>query len=72
MESRSIPRNFLVMSAGKLFCSACREEMGFKGSVIANHTRSAKHNGGKESLKKKERRQADIASALRSHNAKVH
>ena len=66
------PNESLVVSAGKLFCSACREEVSLKSSVIANHIKSAKHEAGKERLKQKEAREADIASALRAHNEAVH
>ena len=65
------PNESLVVSAGKLFCSACREEVSLKSSVIANHIKSAKHEAGKERLKRKETREADIASAQRAHNEAV-
>ena len=46
--------------------------MSLKGSVIANHIKSAKHRVGKKRLKQKEAKEADIASALRAHNEAVH
>ena len=69
---KKYPNESLVVSAGKLFCSGCREEMSLKSSVITNHIRSAKHEVGKERLQQKEAREADIASALRVHNESVH
>ena len=65
---KKYPNESLVVSAGKLFCSGCREEVCLKSSIIANHVKSAKHETGKQRLKKKEAREADIATALRVHN----
>ena len=40
----------LVVSRGKLFCSACREEISLKSSSVKNHLRSAKHAEGEEKI----------------------
>lgn len=69
---KKYPNESLVVSAGRLFCSACREEVSLKSSVIANHVKSSKHKAGKARLEKKEARESDIASALRAHNEAVH
>ena len=36
----------LQVSAGKLFCSACREEVSVKKSIIDKHINSTKHQKG--------------------------
>ena len=62
-----------VVSRGKLFCEACREEVGLKKSVINNHVRrSNKHSAGKERLAKKGKQEKDIVEALSAYNAKEH
>ena len=40
---KQYPGNHLVVSVGKLFCSACREELSTKKSIIDLHIKSAKH-----------------------------
>ena len=62
----------LTVSAGKLFCTACREELGLKRSIIQGHIRSAKHADGKKRLERKEAREKDISEALRKHDHNVH
>ena len=59
------------MSAGKLFCTTCREELGLKRFVIQDHIKSAKHADGKKRLERKEARE-DISEALRKHDQAVH
>ena len=44
----------------------------FKSSSVKNHTSSAKHKEGKTRLERKEKREQEIAIALRAHNAEVH
>ena len=44
------PGEQLVVSASKYFCSACREEISCKKSVINFHIKSTKHRNGKERL----------------------
>ena len=60
------------MSRGKLFCTACREEVSLKSSSVKNHTRSTKHDEGKKKLAKREAREQEIAVALKAHNSEVH
>ena len=44
----------LTVSHGKLFCTACHEQLSLKNEVIANHVQSAKHKAGKCRLTSKE------------------
>ena len=41
------PDQNLIISSEKLFCSACREQLSLKKSIIKNHIRSAKDLDGK-------------------------
>ena len=38
----------IVVSSGKLFCSACREELSIKLSIVKYHVNSAKHTDSKK------------------------
>ena len=69
---KDFPGECLNVSAGKLFCSACREELSLKRSTVTNHVRSQKHETSKKNLQKKEAREKDIADALKKHNEEVH
>ena len=60
------------MSASKLFCSACREEISCKKSVINSHIKSTKHSNGKERLLRKCQNEKTIADALKSYDSGVH
>ena len=62
----------LVVSCGKLFCSACREQVSLKKSVIKLHVDSQKHKNSKEKLHKKEATQRDIAGALKNYDSTCH
>ena len=62
----------LTISAGKLLCTACREELGLKRSVIQGHVKAAKHADGKRRLERKDVRERDITVALRKHGDEVH
>ena len=62
----------LVVSGGKLFCSACREEIGLKAQVIRLHLQSKKHATGKERLKKKKVQDVDIAESFKAYSSKEH
>ena len=69
---REFPTEHLTVSVGKLFCTACREELGLKRSVIQAHMKSAKHADGKKRVERKEAREKDISEALRKHDQEVH
>ena len=62
----------LIDSAGKLFCSACREELSLKLSIVKNHVESAKHSRHKTLVKEKRSREQDIAQAFQMYEQKVH
>jgi hypothetical protein len=62
----------LINSAGKLFCSACREELSLKLSIVKNHVESAKHSRHKRQLEEKKGREQDIAQAFRVYEQEVH
>ena len=62
----------LTVSAGKLFCSGCREELGLKLSVIQLHIKSNKHRAGKERLQGSEAREQDIATAFARYSQHEH
>ena len=62
-----------TVSAGKLFCRACREEVGLKKSVIDNHVKSSKkHQVAKVKLNDKQQREIDIAQAFHEYAAQEH
>ena len=60
------------MSVGKLFCSACREQLSVKSQVLKLHIKSAKHQKGKERLKSNEKPQMDISRALQAYSLNYH
>ncbi len=69
---REFPNEPLKVSMGKLFCTACREELGLKSSIIHNHVKSTKHKNGIERLQRKEARDKDLAEALKKHDQSNH
>ena len=56
----------------KLFCNACREEIGLKSSVVSNHIKSSKHKVGKERMAKKEAAECDIATSFQNSSQELH
>ena len=66
------PGENLSVSAGQLFCRACREEVAVKRSVVSNHVKSKKHKDGKIKLKQKEVRERDIAASHEAHDNETH
>lgn len=69
---REHPDEHLSVSASKLFCNCCREELSLKSSSVKNHVKSDKHNIGKLRLKEKQAKERDIATALIAHNQDSH
>ena len=65
---KKFPNEQLSISAGKLFCNACREELSLKSSSLSNHLKSQKHQDGKRRLQKKEACERDIAKQLAVYN----
>lgn len=68
---KEFPDESLTTSSGKLFCTAGRECLSLKLSIITNHVKSVKHSQGKK-LKKREARERDIVQALKKHNTDAH
>lgn len=48
---REFADDSLCVSAGKLFCRVCREQLSMKRSVVKNHVQSMKHKSSKGRLK---------------------
>ena len=48
---REFPESHLCVSAGKLFCQACREELSTKLSVLKIHLKSRKHADSVKSVR---------------------
>ena len=65
---KQFPNEQLTLSMGKLFCSACREELSTKKSIIELHIQSAKHTKGKQAIITKEKRELTIVEALQKHD----
>ena len=62
---KEFENEMLINSSGKLFCSACREELSLKLSIVKNHVESAKHSRHKQS------REQDIAQAFQVYEQEV-
>lgn len=60
---REFAEEKLAVSNGKLFRTACCEELSLK-NVVASHVQSAKHKAGKARLVSKEAKERDIVDAL--------
>jgi len=60
------------VSGGKLFCTACREEISLKRSIIKNHVQSVKHKNGKEIQTKKKTQDKTIMESLKAYESDVH
>ena len=57
------------VSAGKLFCHSCREELSLKRSIIKNHVTSSKHKASKEARIKQQIADKSIVEPLRADEA---
>ena len=62
---KEFPDEKLTVYSKKLFCSACREAVALKKSIIEQHLKSEKHIRGKEKVASKKKREQDIAEALK-------
>ena len=69
---KEFPDQKLCVSARKLFCTACREEVALKKSIIELHLKSEKHEIGKGRLTSKEKREQDVVKALGAYDKEVH
>ena len=63
------PNEQLVVSAGRLFCRACREII---SSTVESHVKSAKHVESKKAVEQRQVREKDIAEALQRHTEVTH
>ena len=63
---KEFPNESLTVSNKRLFCNACREEVGLKSTVVRNYVRSNKHEMGKNRLARKDAVERDIAQAFRA------
>ena len=63
---KEFPNEKLSVVSGKLFCTACQENVSLKKSVIIQHIKSLKHADGKERLEKNELRQRKFLICLNS------
>jgi len=64
--------DYFQVSAKKLFCSACREEVSTKKSITDNHINSVKHQKGKERLTSKKKGEQSIVEALKRYDTSEH
>ena len=69
---KEFPNECLTVSAKKLFCAACREEIALKRSIISSHVGASKHIQGKKRLESKEKRERDLASQLVVYDSEAH
>ena len=69
---REFPGENLSVLSGKLFCTACRETLSVKKSVLNQHVKSSKHAAGKERLASKQARQRNIADMLVKYDKDKH
>ena len=69
---KEFPNEYLIVRNGKLFYSACREEISLKKSAITNHISSGeKHKKAKEALEKRQAREQNIAKVLKMYDQEV-
>ena len=69
---RQYPNQQLTVSAGKLFCHACREELSLKKSVIGHHTSSAKNKASVTKVLAREKSDNSIVDALKRYEDVQH
>ena len=49
---KEFPNNYLIIRNGKLFCSACREEIALKKATITHISSGEKHKKAKKAVEK--------------------
>ena len=69
---REFPNEPFTVSAGNLFCSACRDEVSLKISTIRSHIKSNKHQCGQEAVARREAWERDIVDAPEDYNKQAH
>ena len=62
---RQFPDENFIVREGKLFCSACRQILSTKKSVLKVHVSSKKHQDGKQKMKRSKLREQTIAEAFK-------
>ena len=68
---KEFPDECLAVRSGKLFCTACREEIALKKSTIKNHISCAdKHKKSKKRLQSKAAKERDLTELLTSYDKK--
>ena len=55
-----------------MFCTACREEIALKKSVISMHIKSKKHERGKNRAEKQNRQELSFIDALKHFDKEHH
>ena len=69
---RDYPNELFSVSNKILFCSACREEIAMKKSVIDQRIKSVKHARGNKRLASKSKHDEDIIQALSHYDHEFH
>ena len=69
---REFPDENFTVSTGNLFCSAYREPVSLKKSIIKLHLDSQKHKTSKGKLLAKEAKQRNIAELLKKYDKEYH
>ena len=69
---REFPGECLAVSGGNLFCSACREPVSLKKSIIKLHLDSQKHKNSRNKLLANKAKQRSIAESLRKYDEEGH
>ena len=70
-RAKEFSSEMITVSAGNLFCFACREELSLKLRIIKGHVQSAKHSQRKKQLAEKRSREHDISQAFKSYEQEV-
>ena len=71
-QVKEFPNENLTVPNKKLFCNACREEVGLKTSVVHNHVRLNKHKLGTNLLVRKDVTERDIVAAFKRTQQEEH
>ena len=69
---KKFPGEYLAVKNGKLFCTACREELALKKSTIKTHIDSGtKHQTSKRKLEAKKDKERDLMDLLQSYHREI-
>lgn len=64
---RQFPDECFTVDGGKLFCSACRIELGLKRSSLRRHVGTSRHLNAKARQKKSQQRQVTVLQSLKRY-----